>query len=118
VRDRYVLQVLLVTLGFGVLLGLIAVVDAPKDWSAEPIAVSTPSDAPARSERIANQATPSYQMSPRVVDFADKADFPSPDTADETRFLPWQNCGKAGAAHKKAHHTGHHGPSADPTDCC
>jgi hypothetical protein len=33
VRERYVLQVLLVTVGFGLLLGVFAVVETPKDWS-------------------------------------------------------------------------------------
>jgi hypothetical protein len=32
VRDRYVLQVLLATLGCGLLLGVVGVIDTPRDW--------------------------------------------------------------------------------------
>jgi hypothetical protein len=124
VRDRYVMQVLGVTLGFGVLLGLIAVVDTPRDWSQEPTVGttpvpqdghslptqagnSTPLQIPAAggsrpSERMSTRVAPRQAMSPRVVDFADKSDSPSDDSTDNPYTLPWHNCDHAGAAHQKA----------------
>lgn len=121
-RDRYVTQVLLVTLGFGVLLGLIAVVDTPRDWSQQPTIAATPVQQDGRrlpeaerqsrslegpasgdltsSGRMASHATPRYVMSPRVVDLDDRSDSPLDDSSDQIQALPWQNCDHAG--HKKA----------------
>ena len=99
-QKNYVLQVLVVTLGFGVLLGLIAVVDAPRDWSQEPTTVPSTSGNPVNSAPVPGQITPSSVMSPRVVDFNDRADFPSDDSSNEIRTLPWQNCDHS--THKKA----------------
>ena len=112
-QKNYVLQVLLVTLGFGVLLGLIAVVDVPRDWSQEPTAAAMPPQRHAsgdmtRSGQMANQATTGYVMSPRVVDFDDRPDSPLRDATDEGQPLPWQHCHKADPAHNKAcEDTGH-----------
>jgi hypothetical protein len=50
VRDRYVLQVLLATAGCGLLLGVVAVVETPRDWS-QPV-----SDAMAKSEVTASRS--------------------------------------------------------------
>jgi len=121
VRDRYVLQVLVVTLGFGVVLGLIAVVDAPRDWS-QPTSAAMPvlqdghglaaqagnavslqgSASPASTERLVGETRPRYVMSPRVIDFADKADSPAGDSSDESQGLPWQHCWKPDSADTKS----------------
>ena len=73
-RDRYVWQVLLVTLGFGVLLALIAVVDAPKDWSQPIAGAARASEAaqPARSKPAVTHAA-----EPHGTDFKDECEFPA-----------------------------------------
>ena len=104
-RDRYVWQVLAVTLGFSVLLGVIAVLDAPPDWSQTPVAVPSASGNPSSGStptQVKPGYGPAYGMSPRVVDFDDRSDSPLRDPDGDAQPLPWQNCSHADPAHKKA----------------
>jgi hypothetical protein len=102
VQKNYVLQVLLVTLGFSLVVGLIAVIDAPQDWSQPLTSAASPSGTPTSSGQTASQTSPSHVMSPRVVDFADKADSPSDNTTDDPSSILWQECHRAGFNHDKA----------------
>src|SRR5215813_3643559 len=108
VRERYVLQVLVVTLGFGVLLAVFAVIDTPRD-AFQPlgahryVAPSTDS-IPAKPEGITGRTT-------RFVDFSDECDLPSlfapkalPSSAPE--------CDTADSPHHRNHQTSHRGAKA------
>ena len=97
-RDRYVMQVLLVTLGFGVLLAMIAVVDAPRDWS-QPVTGTLPEQAksdPALSHAATTGATP------RAADFKDECEFPARLIKDCPKPEPQEICEKSGASVKRA----------------
>jgi len=74
VRDRYVLQVLLATLGCGLLMAVIALVETPSDFwqrADNATAGASPRVEPVRSKAALIDATP-----PRVADFKDECDLP------------------------------------------
>jgi hypothetical protein len=96
-RERYVQQVLLVTLGFGVLLGVIAVIDTPADWSQQipGSALGTRAGAePRPSKTMAADATP------RDADFSDECAFPARIIRDCPQPEPQDACERT--SHKKS----------------
>jgi len=80
VRDRYVLQVLLATLGCGLLMAVIALVETPSDFwqrADNATAGASPRVEPVRSKAALIDATP-----PQVADFKDECDLPFHSKAD------------------------------------
>jgi len=76
VRNRYVSQVLLATFGFGVLLGVIAVVQTPADWSRQGThASSRPADS--SQCQLSRPPTPCAETAPRVHQSNGDCDFPA-----------------------------------------
>jgi len=114
-RDRYVLQVLLVTLGFGVLLAVIAVVDTPND-AFRPIAAA-PYGVPGPSEQIRGNNAKSPQQAPTAVDFRDECNLFF-RFATQTETPPKQECDTSTSPHKKPHQGGHDGAKSGVADDC
>jgi hypothetical protein len=88
VRERYVLQVLLVTVGFGLLLGVFAIVATPGDQS-QPIC-----DHP--------MAKPD-ESALRVADLKDDCSLPFRITAEETEGRGKQDCEKTDSSLRGLH---------------
>jgi len=99
VRDRYVSQVLLVALGFGVLLALIAVVDAPKDWSQPVAGAARVSEA---AQPAISKPAGTKMAEPRGADFKDECEFPARLLHDCPQPEPQEICEKSGASVRKA----------------
>jgi hypothetical protein len=95
-RERYVLQVLLVTLGFGVLLAAIAVVDAPSDWSQQ-----MPGSAPG-SRAAGEQLRSTSTATPRAADFKDECEFPARLVLDCPQPEPHEACERTSPSHKES----------------
>lgn len=86
-RNRYVLQVLLATFGFAMVLAVIAVLETPADRS--PRATDAPS-APAEL-RLCSTSKPSAhtpKTTPRTDDFRDECDFPAQPISDKAQSEP------------------------------
>jgi len=79
VRDRYVWQILLATLGCGLLLGAVAIVDTPNDWS----------------QPVCDKRAKPAEAALRLADLKDDCDLPVRVAPGETERPGWQNCEKA-----------------------
>ena len=82
VRERYVLQVLLVTVGFGLLLGVFAVVETPDDQSQPVCEIIAKPDA----------------ATVRVADFQDECSWPFLLRAEESEHQAKQDCEKTNSS--------------------
>src|SRR5206468_11707855 len=113
--ESYVLQVVLVTLGFCVLLAVVAVVDTPNDafqpMVAAPYVISTP------SKEIPGKDAKSGQPSPGLANFGDECDLFF-RFAIETETSPKQECDTSTSPHKKGHQGSQHGAKTSTADDC
>ena len=83
-RNRYVLQVLLATFGFAMVLAVIAVLETPADWSPR---ASDPPRAPAEL-RLCSTGEPSAHApntAARTDNFRDECEFPVQPISDRAQ---------------------------------
>jgi hypothetical protein len=114
-RERYVLQVLLATLGCGVLLAVIGVVDAPNDaW--QPM-VGAPYAVPPSSNQLPTKDVKGDKRSPGLADFGDECDLLFRNLT-ETETSPKQECDTSSSPHKQTNRGNHHGAKAGAADDC
>jgi hypothetical protein len=113
VRERYVWQVLLVTLGFGVLLAVFAVVDTPRDafqsLAAHPYVAPTSDSIRGRPEGTLGRTT-------RFVDFSDECDLPS-FFAPKALPSSTPECDTTVSPHHRAHQSRPHTTAGTSDDC-